>query len=139
MPVSDLPRVSQGVPLDARTPAVASVVELSAPGPRSGLGVALVGSTMAGGTGAPWVRDAPFEKHSDARARRVADLRAKKSRAAKVTAILVGVGLATLAASASLIAAGGGDGPAAPARAAQVGAAGPRGGGAAVVWKIGFR
>ena len=122
--------------VSAKAKAKAAAVEVE---PHSGPGLEFVGSTIAGGTGSPWLREQLYEKRSDAQALHEEEERAKTKRT--ITGILIGVGLASLAATASLLMAnsGGGVPSTSQARQAIEGAAGPRGGGAAVVWKVGFR
>jgi hypothetical protein len=140
--VGDLPRIANGVETSTRAAAVAE--KAAAPpsarqDPQSRLGVEILGSTMAGGTGCPWVRDSLYEKQSDARAMNQLKDRERKNRT--ITNVLIGIGISVAAGAVGMIASGGGgsNGAQRQAQAIQAGAAGPRGAGAAFVWKVGFR
>ncbi len=143
--VGDLPRITSQVD-KAGGEATATLV---APPPREDEGIdsklglqILGGSTMAGGTGSPWVRPQPFEKQRDDREMNLLKAAEKKDRTIKK--VLIGLGVFAAASAVGMIATGGAGGGGAggvrsQAQALQEAGAGPRGGGAAFVWKVGFR
>ncbi|MGC4113085.1 MAG: hypothetical protein QM765_00080 [Myxococcales bacterium] len=93
---------------------------------------------MAGGTGSPWVRPNSYDKKSDDQAMK--ELKAAEKKDRTWQKVLIGVGVFAAASAVAMVATGGaGNSVSSQGKALQESGAGPRGGGAAFVWKVGFR
>ncbi|MBI5548091.1 MAG: hypothetical protein HY901_29780 [Deltaproteobacteria bacterium] len=108
----------------------------SVPSPNGEPGLLLMGSTMAEGAGNAWFRRSATEKRADDRGMAVAKSDAKSK--STLRNVLIGVGVFAAAGAVAMIAgsAASGGGRDRPVDQLRQSAGGPKGVGAALVWKI---